>query len=341
MAETFQRAIIVEPGKIVLEAVEKRAPAGKEVRIRVHSSAVCGSDLHIYGGRHPYVKLPTTIGHELAGVVEQVGNGVEKVKVGDRVCVEPLLACGTCYYCQRGRYDYCEHLKLKYRTGDSGYGAFYYAEERWIHKLPENVSFDEGALMEPFACAVHAVMKAKVRLCDTVCVMGDGPIALMLAQLSRAAGGVRVFVLGLSERNLKIAEGFGCIPLKSGPEGVEEVLRQTDGRGADVSFEAVGVPATFLQTLEVTKRGGRAVIFGIFEEELRTRALMDAMVKEIEVVGTSSYCWDFERGLELLETGKVDLKPLITHHFPLSQVKEALEIKKDRGESPLKVILHP
>lgn len=341
MAETFQRAIIVEPGKIVLEAVEKRAPAGKEVRIRVHSSAVCGSDLHIYGGRHPYVKLPTTIGHELAGVVEQVGDGVEKVKVGDRVCVEPLIACGTCYYCQRGRYDYCEHLKLKYRTGSSGYGAFYYAEERWIHKLPENVSFDEGALMEPFACAVHAVMKAKVQLCDTVCVMGDGPIGLMLAQLSRAAGGMRVFVLGLSERNLKIAEGFGCIPLKSGPEGVKEVLRQTDGRGADVSFEAVGVPATFLQTLEVTRRGGRAVIFGIFEEELRTRALMDAMVKEIEVVGTSSYCWDFERGLELLETGKVDLKPLITHHFPLSQVKEALEIKKDRGESPLKVILHP
>ncbi|MCI8296294.1 MAG: alcohol dehydrogenase catalytic domain-containing protein [Lachnospiraceae bacterium] len=341
MTETFQRAVITEPGKIVLEEVEKRAPGLKEVRIRVHASAVCGSDLHIYSGRHPYVKLPTTIGHELAGVVEQVGDGVEKVKVGDRVCVEPLIACGTCYYCQRGRYDYCEHLKLKYRTGSSGYGEFYYAEERWVHKLPEDVSFEEGALMEPFACAVHAVMKAKVRLGDTVCVMGDGPIALMLAQLSRAAGGTHVFVLGLSEKNLAVAEDFGCIPLRSGPDGVKEVLEQTEGRGVDVSFEAVGVPATFLQTLEVTRRGGRAVIFGIFEEELRTRALMDAMVKEIQVVGTSSYCWDFERGLELLETGRIDLKPLITHHFPLSQVKEALEIKKDRDASPLKVILHP
>ena len=138
-----------------------------------------------------------------------------------------------------------------------------------------------------------------------------------------------------------MAEDFGCIPLRSGPDGVKEVLEQTEGRGVDVSFEAVGVPATFLQTLEVTRRGGRAVIFGIFEEELRTRALMDAMVKEIQVVGTSSYCWDFERGLELLETGRIDLKPLITHHFPLSQVKEALEIKKDRDASPLKVILHP
>lgn len=341
MTETFQRAVITKPGKIVLEDVEKRAPGRKEVRIQVHSSAVCGSDLHIYSGKHPYVKLPTTIGHELAGVVEQIGEGVEKVKAGDRVCVEPLITCGTCCYCLRGQYDYCEELKLKYRSGSSGYGEFYYAEERWVHKLPEDVSFDEGALMEPFACAVHAVMKAKVQICDTVCVVGDGPIALMLAQLARAAGGMRVFVLGLSEKNLAVADGFGCIPLKSGPAGVEEVLRQTEGRGVDVSFEAVGVPAIFLQTLEVTRRGGRAVIFGIFKEELRTRALMDAMVKEIEVVGTSSYCWDFERGLALLANGRIDLKPLITHHFPLCQVKEALEIKKDRGESPLKVILHP
>lgn len=341
MAETFKRAVITGPGEIILEEVEKRALGSKEVRIRVRSSAVCGSDLHIYSGRHPYVKLPTTIGHELSGVVEQVGDGVEDVKVGDRVCVEPLITCGTCYYCQRGRYDYCEELKLKYRSGDSGYAEVYHAEERWIHKLPENVSFDEGALMEPFACAVHAVMKAKIQLCDQVCVMGDGPIALMLAQLCREAGGNHVYVLGLSEKNLAVAEGFGCTPLKSGQEGVEEVLRRTKGRGVDVSFEAVGVPDTFLQALAVTKRGGRAVIFGIFEEELRTRALMDAMVKEIEVVGTSSYCWDFQRGLELLETGRIDLKPLITHHFPLSRVKEALEIKKDRGESPLKVILNP
>ncbi len=109
----------------------------------------------------------------------------------------------------------------------------------------------------------------------------------------------------------------------------------------DVAFEAVGVPATFNQTMAVTRKGGRAVIFGIFEEEFKTKALVDAMVREIEVVGTSSYCWDFQRGIDLVLTGKVDLKPLITHRFPLAEVQQAMDLKKESGRPPLKIILEP
>lgn len=339
--EYFREGYISRPGEVVLRRAEKRAPGEQEVLVKVAASAICGSDMHLYSGKHPYAKLPTTIGHEVAGTVEAVGAAVKNINVGDRVCVEPLITCGSCYYCLRGRYDYCEHLKLKYRSGSSGYADYYYAEERWIHKLPDQVSFEEGALMEPLACTVHAAMKAEIKLCDSVCVMGDGPIALMLAQLSIAAGATHVYVMGLVERNLELARRFGCIPLKSGPEAVEEIMNRTSGRGVDVCFEAVGVPATFNQAMAVTKKGGRAVIFGIFENEFSTKSLVDAMVKEVEVIGSSSYCWDFQRAIDLVASGRVDLKSLITHRFPLDEVQTAMDIKKQGGEPPLKIILVP
>lgn len=339
--EMFRRAKIIAPETIVLEEIKKREPAVGEVRIAVKASAVCGSDMHIFSGRHPYVKLPTTIGHELAGVVEAVGPGVENLKLGDRVCVEPLITCGKCWYCQHGRYDYCENLRLKYRSDNSGYADFYYAEERWCHKLPENVSFEEGALMEPLACTVHAAMKANIQLCDSVSVMGDGPIALMLAQLAVASGATHVYVLGLLERNLELARSFGCIPMKSCQESVEEILRQTHGRGVDVAFEAVGAPVTFNQTIQVVKKGGKAIIFGIFEQDFNARPLVDAMVREVEVIGTSSYCWDFQRGLDLVSTGKIDVKSLISHTLPLADVQKAMTLKRDPSQQPLKIILKP
>lgn len=339
--EYFTRGMITEPGKIGFEKIEKRDPKEKEVLIKVYSSSVCGSDMHIYRGKHPYTKLPTSIGHEIAGVVEKVGDGVTTVKVGDRVTVEPLITCGECYYCRHGRYDYCENLRLKYRSDCSGYAEYYYADEKWIHHLPDNLSFDEGSLMEPFACTVHAVMKAKIQLCERVCVFGDGPIALLLARLSVVSGATKVFVVGLQEKNLKIAEQYGCIPVLSNSEAVGKILDATDGRGVDVAFEAVGIPVTFNMAMAVTKKGGRAIIFGIFEDEFSTKALVDAMVKEVEVIGTSSYCWDFQRAIELASSGKVDLKPLITHHYPLSQVNEAMQSKNRSGDTPLKIILNP
>lgn len=339
--ETFRRTVLREPGKVEIERIEKRPPNEGEALIKVSASAICGSDMHIFRGKHPYVKLPVTIGHELSGVVEAVGDGVKDVKVGDRVCVEPLVACGHCHYCLRGRYDYCEHLQLKYRADNSAFADYYYADERWIHKLPDEISFEEGALMEPFACTIHAAMKAHIQLCDSVCVMGDGPIALLLAQLSRVCGATHVYVLGLIERNLELARKFGCIPLKSCQGSIDEILRQTGGRGVDVTFEAVGVPATFEQTMQITRKGGRAVIFGIFEDEFSSKSLVDAMVKEVEVVGTSSYCWDFQRGIDLVKTGRVDLKSLVTHRFPLDEVQKAMDLKKNSDLPPLKTILIP
>ena len=184
-------------------------------------------------------------------------------------------------------------------------------------------------------------MKARIQLCDRVCVIGDGPIGLLLARLSVLSGATRVFVAGLQEKNLKIAEEYGCIPITSDSLAVDKIIKATDGRGVDVSFEAVGIPSTFNMAMKMTRKGGKAIIFGIFEDEFSTKSLVDAMVKELEVIGTSSYCWDFERAIELASSGKVDLKPLITDHYPLDKVNEAMSNKNTDGDRPLKIILHP
>lgn len=339
--ETFRSAEITSCCNIILTTKEKRKPNSHEVLIKIKASAICGSDLHIYYGKHPYTKLPTTIGHEISGIVESIGDSVSHISVGDRVVVEPLITCGTCYYCQRGRYDYCEHLKLKYRSGFSGYADYYYCEDHWVHKLPSSISFEEGALLEPFACTVHAIMKANIQLCDSVCIMGDGPIALMLAQLAVISGATKVFVLGLVKENLELAGRFGAIPLHSDESSISEIMRLTDQRGVDIVFEAVGVPATFNLSMKIVRKGGKAIIFGIFEDEFSTKALVDAMVREVNVIGTSSYCWDFERGIDLLLSKKVDLKSLITHRFALSDVKTALEFKRNSKEPSLKILLEP
>lgn len=339
--QVFRSAEIISPGVVEFKKVKKRNPQNDEALIQVKSSAVCGSDMHIYSGKHPYVTLPTTIGHEISGVVEEVGSEVTRVKVGERVCVEPLITCNRCYYCRRGEYDYCEELRLKYRSGFSGYADYYYAKEEWVHHLPDNVSFDEGALMEPLACAVHAVRKAGIRLCDAICVIGDGPIALMIARLAYVAGATEVFLLGLEDRNLAVAREFGAIPLRNEEGAIQEVMGRTQGRGVAVSFEAVGLPKTFNQALSVVNKGGTAVIVGIFEDEFNCKQLIDAMVREVKVIGTSSYCWDFERAISLVSHGRISLKPLITHRFKLEDIKNAMDLKSKKREQPLKIILEP
>lgn len=335
--------MIYRPGKIELEQTEKRAPKEQEVLIRTESAAVCGGDLHMFRGLHPYVKFPCTIGHEVAGVVEAVGKDVKSVKIGDRVTAEPFMTCGECYWCKRGRYDYCMNLKLRYKNGYSGFGQYYYSDEKFTHVLPDNVSLDVGSIMEPFACAIHAVRKGEIGLGDTVCVIGDGPIALMMGRLSVLAGASKVFISGHHERNLMIAEKYGCIRVPvSGNDNIRDfLLEKTEGVGVDVAFEAVGVPETFNLSVMIPRRGGKAIIFGLFEEEFSAKPLVDAMTREIAVIGSNSYCWDFQRGIELVSSGKVDLNPLITDYYPLSRINDALTAKNTSKGRPIKIIIKP
>ena len=157
-------AIVSSPGKI--EFQERRLPelAPREVLIGVKASSICGSDLHIFNGKHPSALLPVAIGHELSGKVLEIGRDVVRVNVGDRVVVEPVVICGQCYFCRRGQYNLCTHISFQYRKGQGGFAPYYIAGEDWLHLLPEHVSFEEGALIEPLSVGVHAVKKGELQL---------------------------------------------------------------------------------------------------------------------------------------------------------------------------------
>ncbi|MGB3964310.1 MAG: alcohol dehydrogenase catalytic domain-containing protein, partial [Tepidanaerobacteraceae bacterium] len=179
---------VIEPGKVdfLLRTVDE--PKEQQVVIKIASSAICGSDLHIFKGKHPSAPLPVTIGHEFAGEVVAVGSKVSKVKIGDRVTVEPVIVCGKCRACRTGNYGYCENISFTYRVGDGAMADYITVEEPYVYKLPEHLSYSAGALIEPLAVAVHAVRRADIKLGEKVLVIGAGAIGILVAALCRRRG---------------------------------------------------------------------------------------------------------------------------------------------------------
>ena len=170
----------------------------------------CGSDLHIFKGKHPVVTLPVPVGHEIAGEVAEIGRGVTKVQPGDRVTVEPVIVCGHCHYCQQGNYHLCVSISFQYRQGQGGLTTDFIAPERWVHLLPEDLPFNSGALIEPLAVAVHAVGLADLKIGDNVAIFGAGAIGLLILQVVRGAGAGKVFISDIRDFRLDLALEFGA-----------------------------------------------------------------------------------------------------------------------------------
>jgi 2-desacetyl-2-hydroxyethyl bacteriochlorophyllide A dehydrogenase len=341
MSKTRPMAFVTQP-----EAVEiwerPLPPLGElDVLIKVRAVAICGSDLHIFKGKHPAVSLPVPVGHEIAGEVTEVGAGVTKVKPGDRVTVEPVIVCGECHFCQRGDYHLCANISFQYRQGQGGLTTDFVASERWVHLLPENVSYAAGALIEPLSVAVHAVRRANFNISESVAIFGAGAIGLLILQVARANGAGEIFISDIRESRLSVALDFGASKalnsLKSNP--VEEILKQTNGIGVQRAFEAVGLEITLNQALQALQKGGEAVLVGLFEE---ARVALPANIfvqKELTLVGSQGYHWDFQRAIELLNQGKINLERMITHQFHIEQTQQAFETLIDPDQEAVKVVI--
>ena len=316
-------------------------PAPGEVLIRIRASAICGSDLHIFKGRHPSAPLPVTIGHEMAGDVAAVGEGVTRVAVGDRVTVEPCVVCGQCDACRHGDYGYCEHITFTYRNGDGAMADYILIKEPYVYRLPDFLTYETGSLIEPLSVATHAVRRADVRLGETVLVIGAGAIGMLIAAVCRRSGAGEVIIADHSDQRLAVAKELGAtITVNSCREDLEQaVARMTGGKGVDKSFECVGLEATFLQAMMTLRRSGTATIVGIFEHpDIRIPASR-FVTHEIKVQGAQGYCWDFPIALKLARD--IDLNRLVTHTFPLNDLQKALETCLDRTAGSIKVILKP
>lgn len=341
MRKTYPMASVTAPGKVEFQEHTLPHLGNKDVLVQIKAAAICGSDLHIFKGCHPSAELPISIGHEAAGQIIAVGKEVSKHNIGDRVTIEPVISCGQCEFCRRGQYHLCVNISFQYRRGQGAFTPYFVAAEERVFKLPDDISYEEGALVEPLSVALHAVKKSGVRLGQTSAVFGAGAIGLLVAMLARRASGSRVFVCDINPFRLEKALEFGVTDvinsLAANP--VEVIIAKTDQMGVDRSFEAVGLETTLLQALRALKKGGTATLLGIFENPDVIVPVNLFVQREISLAGSQGYCWDFQDSLTLLENGVVDLKPLITHRLPLNELHQGFEILTNPKTASIKVVI--
>ncbi len=335
----LRAALITRPYEV--KVIERDIPEVKEneVLISVRACGICGSDLHIYRGRHPFVKEPRIPGHEFSGIVVE---GDEYSK-GERVTVEPLIPCGKCELCRRGEYNVCRSLKVLGVHVDGAMAEYVKVPKSRVFKLPKSLGFEEGALVEPLAVAVHVVKRAGIKLGDDVFIIGAGPIGLLILQVAKAVGARRIFISDVIDYRLDVAEKLGAdyIINPTRDDVIQTIASLTKYRGIDVTIEVAGARDTLYQALKVTRPHGKVVVVGFFEDEIVGVSATDIVAKELYIVGSRVYWHDFPVALELMSTRTIDVKKIITHKLPLSMAKRAFEIADKKEENALKVLVFP
>jgi L-iditol 2-dehydrogenase len=320
-------------------------PGPGEVLLEVAAVGVCGSDVHYYlDGRIGGLTItePLILGHEFSARVTRLGEGVQGPRPGDLVTVDPGISCGHCESCQQGHPNLCPSVRFCGTPPVNGVFAEYAvmpAEN--CHLLPEGIGMLEGALLEPLGIAVHSVNLAKLKPGDTAAVLGAGPIGLLTAAVARAAGASTVYMTDPLAYRREFALRYAADAVFD-PDAVDaaaEIRRETGGRGVDVVFEAAGAPETPQQAAEAVRVGGRVVLAGIPAEDevmmrassMRRKGLTIKMVRRMKHI--------YPRALRLVQTGQVDLKSLITHSFPLSQVGQAMELVAGYRDGVIKAVI--
>ena len=311
-----------------------------EVLLRIKKIGICGSDVHVYHGKHPATPYPVIQGHEYAAVVEATGGGVTKVKRGMKVTARPQLVCGRCGPCLRGQYNACMHLKVEgFQAPGVAQDLFVVGEERVV-VLEKNMSFEQGAMVEPAAVGAHATKRVDLKGKNVV-VSGGGTIGNLVAQFSRARGANKVLLCDISDYRLSIAGKCGVeglLNVKTSPfkEGIDAYF---GGEGFQVGFEAAGVKASLDVLLQFVEKGGDLVILGVYEKNPEVN-MFYLGEHELNVFGTMMYRHeDFVTAAEMLASGQIITEPLLTRTFPFEKYPDAYRFIQEEGERSMKVMI--
>lgn len=339
--KTYPMAFISSPGIVEFREQPLREPKPDEVMIKVRYAAICGSDLHLFRGKHPSVQLPSAVGHELSGEVIKTGSAVTRYTEGDRVTVEPIITCGKCDYCLHGKYHLCANVSFQYRQGQGAFTGYFYAPENRVYRLPYQLDLKSGALIEPLSVALHAVKKTCIRLGDSVAIFGAGAIGLLVTALVSRTSGGEIYCMDVSDFRLEKALEMGASTTinSSRENALQSILSATDGMGVDLAFEAVGRETTLSAALQSVRKGGEVVLLGIFEET-ETRLPVHLFVqREISLSGSQGYAWDFDDAIRLASSGAVALGSLVTHTVLLEELQKGFDLLVTPRNKAVKVLI--
>lgn len=326
------------------EDVPEPSPGPGQVKVKVSLAGICGTDLKEYEagpGMIAVDKVPLTLGHEFAGRIAELGKGVTDFKVGERVTGVGYWFCGECFFCKRAMYNICLNAGFTGLTVDGCMAEYVVIPSYAVYKLPESVSDELGALVEPLAVAIHAVRQGNVCPGDTVAIVGSGTIGLCVLLAARAAGASEVYVVDKIKHRGEIALAMGATAFINPDDGepVKQVANLTDGLGVDISYECVGHPDTPQLAVDLARKGGTTVIVGVFDKPSSFH-FHSVMFNQKTIVGSSIYVDEAKTAIALLADKRIDPRRLITSKVPLKDaVKMGFEKLIANKEDNIKILL--
>ncbi len=334
------QALMTEPGVIEFNEVAEPSAGAGEIKVRMKRIGVCGSDIHVNHGKHPFTSYPVVQGHEVSAEVVEVGAGVEGFKPGDRVTIQPQVVCGKCYPCTHGMYNACESLKVMGFQTTGMASDYFVTEAEKAVKLPDDMSWDHGSMIEPLAVAVHAVRRFGDVSSKSVLVLGGGTIGNLVAQTAKAMGAAKVLLSELSEYRLAAAQKCGIATVNPGEEELKAKMDAFFGSdGADVIFECVGVNATMDQAINYARKGSDIIVVGVFGGMANMNAAL-IQDHELRLSGTAMYrVEDYVKAIELVGEGLIEFDALITDHVPFREYVRAYKLIDEQKDKAMKVII--
>lgn len=332
------------PGQFSVTDVPTPQPQGVEVLIRVRACGLCKTDVHIHHG-HFLSAFPLIPGHEFAGEVTAVGEQVQHVKVGDRVVADNERQCGTCRYCRIGKPLFCENAVMQGVNAPGGFAEYVLVEEEQVYPLADQISFEEGALVEPAACAVHGIDVIDPQVGDDILQFGAGPTGLILAQLLRHNGAARLVMADLSSAKLKLAARTAGAEMvlvdRDDPRVHVKIIKDGQPRGFDIVVDATGVPRVQEGLSQYADFGAKVVFYGVAPEEATIQlSPYDIFRRELKILGSFSQARTFDRAVRLVNTGVMQLRDMVTHTFPLEGWGDALQMVTE-GRENIKIVITP
>lgn len=348
------RALVLEgPDRYaVKDGIPVPEPGDDEVLCRVHAVAICGTDIHIIEGKHPGQwprEYPFIPGHEWAGEVVKAGPKALAFgyRPGDRVAGTSHAGCGYCVMCREGRYNLCDnygHPELGHRQyghyTQGAYATYVVHSIRSVHKMPDAMTYDQGALVDTTSIALWSAKRGRIDAGDTVAVIGAGPMGILVAQSAYALGAARVIMTGTGER-LERSKAFSDVVVDyQDGDPAEEIVKATGGRGADVTIDCAGTPASIRQAVDAVRKGGNVVFTGVPHDAVAL-PMQKIVLQEIDLHGLRANRNTCEEAIPLIEAGRIQVEPIITHRYDLKDFHEAYETFRNRVDGALKVIVHP
>jgi L-iditol 2-dehydrogenase len=333
--------LMTAPGKITFREIPTPKPEKNQVLVKIIRIGICGSDIHVYHGTHPYTGYPVTQGHEVSGQIVEVGENVNNYKVGQKVTIEPQVYCGKCYPCTHGKYNLCEHLKVMgFQT--TGTASEYFAVDvSKVTPLPDDMTYDEGAMIEPLAVTIHAAKRFPDMKGAKVVIEGCGPIGALLLQSVKAFGAAKVMVTDVSDYRLELAKSLGAdYAFNTAKTDFGADLIEAFGEDkADVIYDCAGNDITMNAAIQNARKGSTIILVAVFGK-MANVDLAKLNDSELDLNTTMMYRHeDYVDAIQLVNEGKIHLKPLMTQHFAFKDYQKAYQYIDGNREKTMKVLI--